>query len=118
MTVFRKQYKFMHPFLIQQKMRATLTLAFSVMSKAVINRGSYIIHGILKHLNEKRQIMLTLSAYFTRICLIQSRARLQISLFKKVQSDFFRRLQVNIDCLCNRFIEQAALKKKYPNFIN
>ena len=58
-------------------------------------------------MKEKRQIFLTMRSFFTRICGIQERARMQINLFKRVKRDILERMDIILNSMANRFMEES-----------
>ena len=59
-----------------------------------------------------------MKSFFTRICGIQDRARMQINLFNRVKHDILQRMDIIINSMANRFIENSFISKKYPKFLD
>lgn len=43
---------------------------------------------------------------------------MQINLFKRVKRDILERMDIILNSMANRFIENPSISKKYPNFLN
>ena len=112
------QFKIMYPFLLQLKIRNSSTFLHQTFICLHKPTAEITILGFLTHMKNKRQCLLKMKLFLNNISVIQARARLQISLFKRVREDILSRMDVTITTICNRFMESKCLNKKYPGFLD
>ncbi len=79
-------------------------------------RAVNLIYAFLSHTKDTRQLILSGRNFYKQICLIQSRARLQIALYRQFQNDIIARMNDNLTQGNLRMLENKSLQKKYPEF--